>query len=162
MPMDSDKDFRREEPRTRPKLVFLTNVVAPYRMALMERLARVFETSVLYSGEEPNRKEWRVIAEVGASRVRLKKSWGVVLNRSRRRYEGLFDHSFVHVTPGYALDLVKSRPDAVISAELGFRTLVALAYSKITRVPPLVGWGSHSPHGGNLQRVQKMVRTAPA
>ena len=86
--MDSDKDFRREEPRTRPKLVFLTNVVAPYRMALMERLARVFETSVLYSGEEPNRKEWRVIAEVGASRVRLKKSWGVVLNRSRRRYEG--------------------------------------------------------------------------
>src|SRR2546422_5889057 len=122
MPMDSDKDLRREESRTRPKLVFLTNVVAPYRMALMERLARLFETSVLYSGDEPNRKEWQLIAEGGASRVRLKQSWGVVLSRWRRRYGGLFDHSFVHITPGYALDLLKIRPDALISAELGFRT----------------------------------------
>ena len=162
MPMDSDKDFRREEPRTRPKLVFLTNVVAPYRMALMERLARVFETSVLYSGEEPNRKEWRVIAEVGASRVRLKKSWGVVLNRSRRRYEGLFDHSFVHVTPGYALDLIKCRPDAVISAELGFRTLVALAYSKITRVPLWVWWGGTRHTEANISRVKRLMRSAVA
>ena len=33
----------------RPKLAFLTNVVAPYRIALMEHLGRVFETTILYS-----------------------------------------------------------------------------------------------------------------
>ena len=36
---------------------------------------------------------------------------------------------------------MKIRPDAIISAEIGFRTLVALTYSKLRRVPVWVLWG---------------------
>src|SRR5205085_418733 len=52
-----------------------------------------------------------------------------------------FDDRFVHFNPGYFFDLWRQRPDAVISLEMGFRTLVALFYGFLVRVPVWVWWG---------------------
>jgi len=143
----------------RPKLAFLTNVVAPYRVALMEHLGRVFETTILYSGDEPNRKEWKALDGRATDGVRVKKSWGIMLSLTRKRDGGSFDHRFVHFTPGYVVDLLKIRPDAIVSAELGFRTVVALAYAKLTRVSLWVLWGGTRHTEAELGVIKRLFRS---
>ncbi len=43
----------------RPRLAILTNILTPYRLPIFEALADDFEVTVLYAGEESNRREWR-------------------------------------------------------------------------------------------------------
>src|SRR5215472_15436943 len=48
---------------------------------------------------------------------------------------------FLHIEPGYIPELVRERPDAVITDEMGFRTLVGLAYGTCFHKPVWVWWG---------------------
>src|SRR5689334_18991638 len=43
----------------RPRVAILTNLLAPNRLPLFQRLAEQFEVVVLYSGHEGNREQWR-------------------------------------------------------------------------------------------------------
>ena len=57
----------------------------------------------------------------------------------------IFDHWFLHLEPGYITELIRERPDAVITDEMGFRTLVGLAYGSCFHKPVWVWWGG-TPH----------------
>jgi glycosyltransferase involved in cell wall biosynthesis len=72
--------------------------------------------------------------------------------------EGTFDLKWVHINPGYLVDLIRTRPDAVISAEVGFRTLCALTYGSLFRRPVWIWWGG-TPHSERRQGlVRRMLR----
>jgi glycosyltransferase involved in cell wall biosynthesis len=131
-------------PRKPRTLAVLTNILAPYRIPVFERLARDFDVTVLLSGDEENRDHWGRGAN-GTGPIKLKSSWGVTVSWRRRHQGETLDTRYLHVNPGILPDLIRLRPDAIVSDEMGFRTLMALTYGKIFRRPVWVWWGG-TPH----------------
>ncbi|HZN97923.1 MAG TPA: glycosyltransferase family 4 protein, partial [Gemmatimonadales bacterium] len=67
----------------------------------------------------------------------------------------VLDSRYLHLNPGYLTDLLRLRPDAIITTEMGFRSLVALAYGQMFRRPVWVWWGGtcHTERGiGKIKR----------
>jgi glycosyltransferase involved in cell wall biosynthesis len=123
-----------------PRVALLVNLVAPYRVSLYDEIARYLDLEVLYSGHEDNRPGWEG-ADRGLKRANARRVWGWVLKLKRPAAEGPagsgepFDVRYLHVTPGYGFDLLRYRPDAIISSELGVRTAVALVYGLLAGIP---------------------------
>ena len=122
------------------KIAVLTNIIAPYRICAYRELGKHFDTAVFISGSERNRRNWEKVQEKLGD-IRLKRVWGFSLAIPRRGKEGLFDYWYLHINPGYLTELVRFSPDAVISNEMGFRSLMALMYAKMFRKPLWVWWG---------------------
>jgi glycosyltransferase involved in cell wall biosynthesis len=125
---------------TKPKLALLVNIVAPYRVPVYEAIGERLDFRIFYSGSESNRTTWQnTLAEL--SNCSAKRSWGFTVSRRIKRGGSAFDNRYVHFNPGFLFDLIRFRPDAVISIEMGFRSLVALFYGAIARKPVWVWWG---------------------
>jgi glycosyltransferase involved in cell wall biosynthesis len=128
----------------RRKVAILTNVLTPNRLPIFERLAAQFEVTVLFSGEESNRDQWRGLEH----RVRgftVKRVTGFNFTWTKREEGGVVDTKHLHVDPGLFTALLRLRPDAIITAEMGFRSLVAVTYGRLFRCPVWVWWGG-TPH----------------
>jgi glycosyltransferase involved in cell wall biosynthesis len=65
---------------------------------------------------------------------------------------------YFHLEPAYLLELMKERPDAVIAAEMGFRTLAALAYGTLFRKPVWVWWGGTLRTERSTGRLKRLLR----
>jgi glycosyltransferase involved in cell wall biosynthesis len=110
------------------KIAVLTNLIAPYRIPMYVGLGLRFETVLAVGGREPNRTEWTPEdPELIASGVQVCQIPGLMIKRSEDRY--------LHINPGYLSFLFREHPDAVISSEMGFRTLCAIIYTRATRKP---------------------------
>jgi glycosyltransferase involved in cell wall biosynthesis len=121
----------------RRSVALLVNQVSPYREKLYARLAERFNLSILHGEMEANR-QWSVPSVEGA---RLCTVGGWTFESNRREQGRVFDRKFLHIEPGYITELWRLRPEAVITAEIGFRTFAALAYGALFRVPVWVWWG---------------------
>ena len=123
-----------------PRVALLVNLVAPYRVAFYDEIARYLDLAVLYSGHEDNRIGWEQ-ADRGLERAKARRVWGWVLKRTRKRPDGppggapQWDVRYLHISPGYAAALVRYRPAAIVSCEMGLRTLVALGYGLLSGIP---------------------------
>ncbi|MGA9864449.1 MAG: glycosyltransferase family 4 protein, partial [Terriglobales bacterium] len=71
----------------------------------------------------------------------VRRAWGFQIRKLQKANGKVFNPQFIHVTPGFVWHLLRFRPDAVISIEMGFRTLMALLYGTIARRPVWVWWG---------------------
>jgi len=125
------------------RLAVLVNLVPPYRVCLLESLAERFQVRVMHSGREPNRTTWQ--AEPRPGRVEYHQSSGWVLNRKVAGSSGVYRHRFLHITPGYWKDLKTFDPAVILSAEMGFRTLLAIRYGKRRGIPVVIWWEG-TPH----------------
>lgn len=123
----------------RYKLALLTNIVAPYRVPIYNALARRFVLHLLLSGKEDNREMWEG-TERQLQNVHLKRAAGFTIKYFAKRSRRASDDRYLHVNPGYVFDLIRLRPDAVVSVELGFRTLCAQLYCVLARVPLWIWW----------------------
>jgi glycosyltransferase involved in cell wall biosynthesis len=135
----------------RPKLAILTNLLAPYRVPIFQRLAERFEVSVLLSGKEGNRDQWRDL-EREVHGFRVKRATGFTWSWIRREQGTVLDTRYLHVNPGLLTDLLRIRPDAILTDEMGFRTLTALLYARLFAKPAWVWWGGtvHTERGITL------------
>lgn len=124
-------------------VVLLTNFIPPYRLPLYTELAnRVRKLTILLSTPmEPNRN-WQ--AEWGDLDVRLQRTWTV--HRSWRHAAGFSDTLHVHVPLDTLPQLRALRPDVIIAAELGFRSLFSGLYARYWRRTPLLLWLTLSDH----------------
>ena len=136
----SDEHFLNDPARTRRRLAILTNVLAPYRIPIFQRLAEQFDVTVLYSGEEGNRGQWRGLVH-RVHGFRVKRASGFTFDWSNRDRGVVLDTRYLHLNPGLIIDLIRMQPDAIITNEMGFRSLVALAYGRMFRRPVWVWWG---------------------
>lgn len=123
----------------RLKIALLINLLAPYRVPVYDEIAKRADLSVFLSGSESNRTNWHNLADGKAWTA--KRAWGFTITRNRRKNGEVFDRRFIHITPGFFWELVKARPDAVISIEMGFRSLAALTYGALFRRPVWIWWG---------------------
>ena len=122
----------------KPKIALLVNQIAPSRVGVYERLASALDLIILHGDVEGNRDTWRREQVNGASNRRVA-GWQLSLDK-RERGE-LFDQWFLHLEPGYIFALLREYPDAVITFEMGFRTLVGLAYGICFHKPVWIWWG---------------------
>ncbi|PTX53733.1 glycosyltransferase involved in cell wall biosynthesis [Melghirimyces profundicolus] len=126
----------------RHRLAILNNNISPYRIPVYSLIGENFNTTVLFSGREDNRTTWagleNRLREKGLS---AKRSWGFTIKYKRKRDGQVFDRHYLHINLGYIWDLFRERPDAVITIEMGFRTIAALVYGALSRKPVWVWWG---------------------
>jgi glycosyltransferase involved in cell wall biosynthesis len=145
----------------RSRVAILTHMVTPYRVPLFEHLAQHFDVVVFYSGHESNRVEWHGV-ERELKQARVKRSRGVTIRYWKRRNGTPFDAGFFHITPGFLSDLMRSRPDALISTEMGFRTFVALLYAAVYNKPVWIWWGGTAHNARSIGLLRKLFRRVVA
>lgn len=139
------------------KLAFLNNHITPYRVSLYEGLAKHFEIHLLLSGRESNRDTWKNL-EKDLPNVKVRSVWGCTLQFFERRSGQIFDPRYLHFNPGYVWELIKVRPDAIISAEMGFRSLTALLYGILFEKPVWILWGGTPHTERNRSYIKKLIR----
>ena len=125
------------------RVALLTNIVPPYRVPVYEALAATPEWTlrVLVSADSEFDRSWSVDSR-GLDVVRV--GSGSIQHRLRTRGPGGFDQlGTLHIPFGLPGALHRFGPDLVISSELGARTLIALLFCKLRRIP-LVIWSYHS------------------
>src|SRR5271166_1212945 len=112
------------------KLALMTNMIAPYRIPIFSFLADRFDVLLLHGGKEQNRDSWGNL-EGAFSNAKVVRAWGWQVRYSRKVNGKVFDDKYIHITPGLITHLLEFQPDAVISCEMGFRSMIALAYGTI-------------------------------
>jgi glycosyltransferase involved in cell wall biosynthesis len=143
---------------SKPKVALLVNLVAPYRVPVYSRLAEYFNLHILHGKMEGNRN-WKEAEVRGAT---LRRAWGWQCTFKRRAFGKVIDKRFLHITPGYFTELVRIRPDAIISNEIGLRTFLALTYGALFRVPVWAWWGGTLHTERNLDTARKVLRRIAA
>lgn len=139
----------------KPKLAILVNMIAPYRVRLFTHLASRFDLSIFCGGIEANRTSWKE-AQVEGARIRRMAGWQFSFPQRQRGKE--VDKRYFHLEPAYLLDLIREKPQAVITAEMGFRTLAALAYGTVFRKPVWVWWGGTLRTERHTGAIKKLLR----
>jgi glycosyltransferase involved in cell wall biosynthesis len=139
------------------KLAILLNMIAPYRLPLYSALADQFDLLVLHGGKEANRETWNGFEEaLPKAKVIHAQGWQI---RYAKKLNGeVFDEKFVHITPGFLWHLLRFQPDVIISNEMGFRSVVALAYATVFRKPVWIWWGGTLHSERNTDRLRKALR----
>jgi glycosyltransferase involved in cell wall biosynthesis len=141
------------------KLALLTNMIAPHRLPLYSVLADQFDLLVLHGGKEANRESWNGLEEL-LSNARVVRAMGWQIRYAKKVNGKVFDEKFIHVTPGLLWHLLRFRPDFIISSEMGFRSLVSLAYGTAFRKPVWIWWGGTLHSERNIDRIRKVLRKA--
>ena len=137
------------------KLAVLANVIAPYRVPILASLADTFDTLILHGGTEPNRT-WKVdlpqalkTRRVFTIQIPLRKKTGT---------SGISDTTYLHLNVGLVWWLIRFRPDVILSYEMGLRTVIAVIYGKLARVPVWVWWGGTLHSERNISVARKCFR----
>jgi glycosyltransferase involved in cell wall biosynthesis len=139
------------------KLALLLNMIAPARLRLYSVLAGHFDLLILHGGSEANRESWSGL-EQAIPNARVVRAWGWQLHQAKKVDGEVFDEKFFHVTPGFAWHLLRFRPEAVISNEMGLRTLTALVYGTLFRKPVWVWWGGTLHTERQIGLLRKLIR----
>ena len=110
---------------------------------------------VLHGGAEPNRT-WKAdlpptlkSRKVFTLQIPLRKKTGV---------PGISDTSYVHLNLGLVWWLLRFRPNVILSNELGLRTIIALVYGMLARVPVWVWWGGTLHSERNISTTRQVLR----
>jgi glycosyltransferase involved in cell wall biosynthesis len=141
------------------KLALLTNIIAPYRIPLFSFLADQFDLLILHGGKEANRDSWNNLEEA-LPKAKVVRAWGWQLRLAKKVHGEVFDEKFIHITPGLVWHLLLFRPDAVISNEMGVRSVLALAYGALFRKPVWIWWEGTLHSERNVNLLRRLVRKA--
>lgn len=137
------------------KMALLVNQVAPNRVRLYEHLASSFDLLILHGEMEANRSSWKVSKVTGA-RTRRVAGWQLPLAKRDRGKR--IDTWFLHIEPGYLFELVRERPDVVITFEMGLRTAAALIYGALFKKPVWIWWGGTLHTERNVGKLRQISR----
>ncbi len=123
-------------PRQKPaRVALLTNIPAPYRLPMFQELGRRYEFQVIFDApSEPNRS-WTPPADPGFHCVY---SRGLAIPFRRRAHSR--DQRWLQLRVDVLPALARFRPDVIVSGEMGPRSLQALLYARLHRIPMLVWW----------------------
>jgi glycosyltransferase involved in cell wall biosynthesis len=138
------------------RVVLMQNFVAPYRVLLYERLAAKLDAfQVLVSTPMENDRDWAV--DWGSLDVVVQRN--ITIRRPYRDELGFSRQLQVHVPYDTLLRLFRFRPDAVISVELGARSVQAVLFKLLFPRTRLLIWCKLSEHTErNWGRVRTTVR----
>ena len=143
--------------KNRLKVAILVNVIAPAKVPIYSGLSEHFDLLLLHGGTESNRDCWHDL-EKKIPGARIKRVWDWQIIRVKKVNGKAFDHQYIHITPGFIWHLIRFRPDAVVTNEMGFRTLVALTYGTLWRKSVGVWWGGTLHTERNIGPARRVLR----
>jgi glycosyltransferase involved in cell wall biosynthesis len=122
---------------TQVKVALLTNFIPPYRVPLLQELAkRVVDLQIFISTPmEPNRLwpvDWQDLNVHVQRTITIQRTW--------RHPAGFSDAQYVHFPYDTFAQLRFYKPDVILSVELGFRSLQAVIYRSIYKKSRLILW----------------------
>jgi len=141
------------------RVALLVNMISPARIPIYSGLAEHFDLLILHGGVERNRDSWTGIEDI-VPNARIVQAWGWQFAVPRREQGLVFDWRYVHITPGYIQHLLSFAPDAVITGEMGLRTMMALAYGSLVRKPVWIWWGGTLHTERRLGMARRITRAA--
>ena len=134
---------RRVAERLNVKAALLTNCIPPYWISTFSSLAqRVKDFRIFLSTPMEADRDWK--PHWGNLAVTVQKCWTYATKRWHEL--GFSDEVWRHIPYDTLPILLRHRPDVVISAQLGFRTLQAAIYRKLFPKSRLVVWTPLSEH----------------
>jgi glycosyltransferase involved in cell wall biosynthesis len=145
--------------KRKTKLALMVNMLSPLKLGLFSILANEFDLMVLHGGREANRDSWSDL-EKALPNARVVQAWGWQIHYTKKLNGEAFDEKFIHLTPGFAWHLLRFQPDLVVSNELGFRSMIALAYGTVFRKPVWIWWGGTLHSERNTGRMKNLLRKA--
>ena len=129
-------------PRVPLRVVFLTNFIPPYWKPVLDLLsARYTHLRVLVSTDMEKNRNWKIDWE-GLDVVRQK----TITIQLTKHHTGFRDTALVHFPLDTLLRLWSFRPDVILSAEMGFRSLLAALYRKLRPKSRLIIYADISEH----------------
>jgi len=139
------------------RVAFLTNIVSPYRRPVLERLAATngWTLRVLVNSNSEFDRTWKV--DTSKLDVVCSRSISIPRPVVSLRPKPFLQMITLHFPLGLWSDLRRFRPDAIISHELGPRSLVAALYARLHRIP-LVIWAYQSRISATQGRCRALVR----
>ncbi len=138
------------------KIALLTNIISPYRVPIYKSISNEYELAIFTSGNEDNRDPSFI--EYQTLNCQIKESWGFTFKKKIKNDDKIYDHKYLHIKPGVLIDLIRFKPKLIISVELGARTIFAILYGVIFRVPVWVWWGGTNHTEKNIGYLKTHIR----
>lgn len=139
------------------RTALVTNTLAPYRLPVYRILARSLELVVLTTGREALRKNWGDLASE-AHGFDLMHSRGLVISIPKHRKGKAYDRRYFHAPTQLYADLARIRPSAVISNEMGLRSVICYAYARSRNLPCWIWWGGSIHTERKATKAQRRLR----
>jgi glycosyltransferase involved in cell wall biosynthesis len=139
------------------KLALLTNMIAPHRLPIYSFLGNEFQLLILHGGREANRESWRNCEE-SLSNAEVVRAWGWQIPHKTKVNGKVFEEKFLHINPGAFWHLLRFRPEAIISNEMGVRSAIALTYGKLFQKPVWIWWGGTLHTERRIDPFRKVIR----
>jgi glycosyltransferase involved in cell wall biosynthesis len=130
-------------------------MLTPYRLAAYGKFGEAFDTLILHGGTESNRT-WTL--EIPPSLKAQEVLTLQIMMRKRTGVANVLDNSYVHLNLGLLWWLPRFFPDVIVTHEMGIRTVIAIIYGKLARVPVWVWWGGTIHSERNITKARKFLR----
>jgi glycosyltransferase involved in cell wall biosynthesis len=128
---------------TSVRAVLVTNIPSPYRIPFLEELSSHFDLHVVFDARTEGNRHWHVPESLP---IQHSYARGYTFSYTRRRNDGFPpEQRELHLRYGVLTELIRLKPDVVLSQELGFRSGVAMIYCLLRHVP-LILWSEGTPH----------------
>jgi len=106
-------------------VVFLTNILPPYRLAVFQLLTKHFSKfKILLSTQSEGNRDW----EVSSDGIDVEVQRNMTLTGHNKHSSGFKEDGAIHIPFNTITKLYELRPDVIVSAELGLRTLFSTFY----------------------------------
>jgi glycosyltransferase involved in cell wall biosynthesis len=133
----------------RPRVVFLTDIVTPYMVAVLEELAKRVDLAAVFCARTGSRGgEWAFDNSFG---FRYRVLQGPTIARS-------LDAADLYPNPRILASLNRERPHAVISGAFSFPSLLAALYGRLSGASLVIHSDGTSYSERNLNRLQRLAR----
>ncbi len=121
------------------KVQILTNMVAPYRNPFFAAIAKKVDLDVCFNVLSEPGRNWKVDLDSLGYRHHILGEKGIEYKRTREDLEYTETRS-IHWGGGAYKELQRNAPEYIVSLEFGARSILALVYGALKRVPVLLWW----------------------
>jgi len=137
------------------RVAVLTNIIPRYRTKVFTALAEGTKIQLKFFLSLPvDRSDNVAIKSLDLQHTKTVNIPWITLNR----HSGSIQKQFLPIPLVLPFDLIKFRPQVIVSGEMGSRTVMAFLLSKMLRVPLIIWSEETSTHDATVGRLQKMVR----
>lgn len=142
-----------------PRVTLVTNMLPPYRVGFYNEIARRVDLTVILDTLSEFNRAWQTGGEDRRFRMVTQNCRSFIYKRRRQDVHYTERRQF-HFSEKTWRELSESKPEVIITAEYGFRTLWSLLYGFVHRVPVMVYSEGTCHTEGHVGFFKRMIRRA--
>jgi glycosyltransferase involved in cell wall biosynthesis len=142
--------------RTTMRLCVLTNILPPYRIGFYNELAKLCDLHVVLDSLSTPDRQWRVDPASLQFRCTVSGNRNKAITRAGVGYEG--EQRYFNFSERTLAELRRIKPDIVVAAELGSRTIQASLYAFLRGIPLVCFWEGTPHTESQVPKVKQLLR----